>query len=244
MTTQSAISERVRLYAAGAIFLLVVFAGPARPLILGAVSQLLHGTRPAEYADLSRNELASRLKEAEAELERIRYQSVLYGLIAKENADLRSAAVASFVKSVPARILARPPQTGYDTLILDAGALSGVHENDLVAVGGVALGKIVSVTPSSSVAQLYSSAGAETDVVIGRAVAVAKGLGAGAFELLLPQNIEVAAGDPVRIPYSDTLLLGTVVSFSSRPSDSTQTVRFRSPLSLFELDFVSVIPRS
>jgi cell shape-determining protein MreC len=212
-----------------------------RAFFVDAISPLT----PGRYESLSRNEMIVRLAGAEQELDRIRYQGVLYELLLAENAELKRAVApaSGFASIVPARVIARPPRTHYDTLVLDAGAEAGIRENDVVAVSGIALGRIASVDSRSSLAQLFSSPQLEHDVVLGepQAVAIATGLGGGAFEVELPQEVQVNPGDAVRIPRSETLVLGIVVEIEGEATDATKTVRFRSPASVYALDYVSVL---
>lgn len=226
-----------------------LFMGPRiAPYVQSAFADLLRWGKPnSAYEGVSRDTLVSRLQVAEEELTRIRYQAYLYELVSKENAELRNvSSVESFSKTVPARVLARPPRTHYDTLILDVGAASGIRENDLVVWNQVLLGTIVSVGPSTATVELLSSPGNVFDAILGtpQAVAVAKGMGGGAFELALPQNITLEVGEVVRAQHSDTLIAGVVVSFEAKPSDATQTVTMRSPVSMQALDYVSVVSGS
>lgn len=234
------------LLAALAFALVVLFSTPLGSLLRGAFANAVNlGPSDPEYDSLSRNELVSRLKTAEAELKNIGYQSVLYSALAEENASLKKASsVQSFEKAVTARVIMRPPRTLYDTLLLDSGAESGISEGDVVAFNGVALGTVISADPTTSLVRLYSTPQAETDVTLGtpRAIAVAKGVGGGAFELSLPKDVALSKNEPVVLPNSQTLVLGFVVTSKSSPSDASATVYVRSPVSMNELDYVSVFP--
>jgi hypothetical protein len=67
-------------------------------------------------------------------------------------------------------------------------------------------------------------------------------LGGGAFELTIPQEVDVAVGDIVRIPASTSLALGVVTEITAKPTDTSKVVRFAMPVSFGALDFVEVIP--
>jgi rod shape-determining protein MreC len=230
-----------------ALIVVLLFGTPVGSFFRELVSDITHlGPADPAYASLSKNELISRIKADEQELSRIKYQAVLYAALADENTQLKKAAsVQSFTKTVIAKVISRPPQTLYDTLLLDAGSVSGISEGDFVVFNNVALGSVVSVSPTSALVRLYSTPQVETDALLGnpRATAVAHGMGGGAYELELPKNVVVAANDSVIFPGSDILILGFVVSANQKPSDATQTVFVRSPVSMSELDYVSVIPR-
>ncbi|MEK9177286.1 MAG: rod shape-determining protein MreC, partial [Patescibacteria group bacterium] len=217
------------------------FDGMLRDLVFNFSAPL---TVSPEYGLLSRNALIAKLTDAERELERVRYANVVADLLAEENQGLRSLVHAvPLPPSVAARVLARPPRTHYDTLVVDTGLSSGVASGDLVVFGAVALGRVASAGTNTALVELFSNPGANHDVLLGEphSVAIAKGLGGGAFELTVPEEIAVAVGDTVRFPSTQSLTLGVVVDISSKPTDVSKTVRFASPVSYADLDFVEIL---
>lgn len=197
-----------------------------------------------EYALLPREVLVARLSDAERELSRIRYQAVLYTLTAEENTRLRDAAnTVQASGGVTARVISRPPRTVYDSLLIDAGLNQAVLPGNLVVFENIALGRVLSATDRSAVVQLFSSPGSLEDAVVGNPVAVAsaRGLGGGAFELSIPQSVTIQAGDTVRLPGSESYVLGIVAAITFEATDVSKTVRFSGAVSLADLDFVRVI---
>ncbi len=249
MMARSRISKPTTALAACALIAIVVllFYSHAGVYLRGALANLLaQPSVQSEYAPLSRDALIARLTNAEKQLSRVKYQALLYGLITQENESLRKAAGAATVpQGITGRVITRPPKSAYDTLMLDVGKNQGIVKDDLVVFESIALGKIISIGDTTSLVQLFSSPGAEHDVLIGEphAVSVAKGQGGGTFELSLPQSVAVAQGDIVRIPGTETLILGVVVSVEAQSVDVTQTVHIASPVSFADLDFVRVLPR-
>ncbi|MBI3573737.1 hypothetical protein HY090_01675, partial [Candidatus Kaiserbacteria bacterium] len=224
----------------------IFFGSPLALHVRGALVNLLapHNS-DAQYTSLSRDALIARLKDSESALSRIGYQAVLYGLLADENAKLRHILnVAAVPQGILARVLSRPPTSMYDTLVVDQGTAAGVSANDLVEFEDVALGRISSRGVGNSTVRLFSSSGSDEDVTLGKpqAIAVAHGLGGGAFELSVPQGISVSVGDAVRVSGTESLLLGLVGGVFAKPTDSSQTIYVRLPLSLSELDFIEIIP--
>ncbi|MES2014286.1 MAG: rod shape-determining protein MreC [Patescibacteria group bacterium] len=196
------------------------------------------------YSSLSKEALIDRLLQSDAELSRVKYQGFLYGLLLDENANLRKVAGAAAIqKGVTGRVVARPPQTSYDTLLIDIGKDTGIHENELAVYEGMALGRVVAVSDHTATVALFSTSGIERDVIVGdpRAVAVAKGQGGGAFELSLPQSVKVVRGDIVRFQGTESLMLGVVESVSAEARDASQTVLFALPVSFADLDFIRII---
>jgi hypothetical protein len=122
----------------------VFFAGNFQAPIRAFFAEYLTPPADAEYASLSRSEVEQRLKDAEEALERVKYQSVLYGLVVEENKNLRRVeGIESITTSVSARVLSRPPRTHYDTLIVGAGSAQGVAVHDLAMWDGVLLGEAI-----------------------------------------------------------------------------------------------------
>ena len=223
----------------------VFFAGNFQAPIRAFFAEYLTGPTDARYVSLSRSEIEQRLRVAEDELTRVKYQSVLYEMVVEENKNLREVRdVESISTQVTARVLTRPPRTHYDTLIVGVGSATGITVHDLAVWNGVLLGEVISVTGSSATVELYSTPGSEHDVMLGTpsAVAIARGLGGGAFEVLIPQGVAVSAGDVVRATTDDTLLLGRVVSVSGSATDATKTVHVAVPVSMNEIDFISLVP--
>lgn len=141
-------------------------------------------------------------------------------------------------------VLLRPPQTTYDTLILDVGSANGVKKDMLVQSSeGVVLGTVVNVFDTTSVIELFSSHGRETVVHIGKEQIemIAKGRGGGNFEAEAPRTIPIAKGDIVVLPGFSPKTFAVVEEIIMRPSDAFQRILFKNPSNLFEIRMVGVI---
>ncbi len=151
-----------------------------------------------------------------------------------------------------AGILAKPNQSPYDTLIIDAGKNDGVTENAKVfalghsltgeALGNVPIGRVVEVFTNSSKVILFSNPREKTDVVIlGRDIFLqAIGRGGGNFELVLPRDLEILKDAEADLPGIEHYILGTVQSIISDPRDSFQKALLTSPVNVQELKFVEI----
>ncbi len=195
------------------------------------------------YVGLSRDALQNRLKNAEAELMRIRYQAVLYELVVSENRALRNAQTAVPVGAI-AKVIARPPKTHYDTLLIDVGVSAGIRVGDIVAYEAFAIGRISSLSDSTALVTLFSSPNTSEDVLLGEpaALAISRGLGGGALEVSVPQGIDVKNGSFVRLPSRESLAIGIVLESTAKETDVTQIVRFSHPVSLATLEYVRIVP--
>lgn len=228
------------------LVLVFIFSSNIGSYVRGVASNVIAPhVNSDEYSALSKNALIARLQSRDAELKRTRYQALLYSLLVSENASLRdSVGAVAIPTGVTARVITRPPRTNYDTLIIDVGKDGGIRENDVAIYHGVVLGRISALDSKSATVTLFSSSGVSHDVILGepRAVAVAKGLGGGAFEVSVPQGVKVVLGDSVRFPGTEALVAGIVQSISAQTRDVSQTVRFTIPFSFSELDFIRIIP--
>ncbi len=147
-------------------------------------------------------------------------------------------------KTVLAAILVKPPQNLFDILTIDIGADHGLKVGDkVIADANVYVGEVSEVYPSTAKVLLYSSPGNKRQVVIGTnsVSAEAVGRGGGNFSVALPREIEVKEGDVVVIPSITANVFGIVEKVSSEDKDSFQTVLFKSPINISELNFVEVI---
>lgn len=165
-------------------------------------------------------------------------------VLSLENEDLKAMLGRKSSKdAVLAGVLSKPPQSPYDTLILDAGSTEGVVKGDLVMAGeDIAIGEISEVFENSSQVKLYSSPGEEVVVTIGSGglSATASGKGGGNFEAKIPRDIPISKGDVVLMPGINPILYGTVEDVEIRPADSFQYVLFKSPVNASFLSRVLV----
>lgn len=145
-------------------------------------------------------------------------------------------------KIVLATVLARPPQTAYDSLIVDVGSEHGVKVGDRVRVqGSITLGTVSEVYENMSKVVLYSSSGNIIDVLIGTTTrANAEALGAGNFKVKLPKEEIVTEGDIIAIPSINGEFFGRVSSIEIIEGDAFKYIRFNNPVNLSSLRFVEI----
>lgn len=163
-----------------------------------------------------------------------------------ENAQLRgllqrAGSVAG--DDIAAAVLSGPPQTPYDTLLLDVGTSDSVSVGDRVyAPGGVAIGDIAEAYAKTSKVALYSAPGRIVPALVGSSTTQvqATGRGGGNFLIHLPSDIRIHQGDVVLMPSIRLHILGEVASVELDSTESLQTVYFNLPVNIHELRFVAV----
>lgn len=146
-------------------------------------------------------------------------------------------------EGIAASVVAHPPQSPYDVLIVDAGASSGVLEGEGVRMPeGPLLGTIVEVSNNNAKVKLFSSSGTETNAVLERnnISIVLTGAGGGMFKFSLPRDAEVGPGDRILSADMSASLLAVVGDVSLKPTDSFKEVSAKGPTNIFNTRFVLI----
>jgi cell shape-determining protein MreC len=140
-----------------------------------------------------------------------------------------------------AGVVARPPESPYDTLILAAGENAGIKIGmEVFGANGVPLGIISSVLPDFSRATLFSTPNTTTIGWVGNThlPIIIFGAGAGAMSATMPRSAGVAVGDTVFVPGPGALPIGKVASIDSNVSLPSVTLHIVSSINLFSTTWV------
>lgn len=162
-----------------------------------------------------------------------------------KNSLLSSLGRTAVSGGISAAVLAHPPKTPYDTLIIGAGESDGISVERAVALPeGPKIGTVFEVFGRESKVLLYSAPGRETMAVLERHnVPVALiGRGGGNFEIHLPRDVEIEMGDKIVSPDLDAVLLGVVGDVEVEPTDAFKRVLVSGPANIHTLRFVTVLP--
>lgn len=144
-----------------------------------------------------------------------------------------------------AGVLARPPVSPYDVLVLDAGSDDGIETGYRVeGPGGLPLGIIESVTGGSARALLYSTPAKETESWVGesRIPVTLIGEGSGAMSAVVARDAGIASGDLVYIAGPGAVALGTVTDVGNDPSSPRTRIDIRPLANPFSVTWVTVRP--
>src|SRR3989344_6114197 len=201
---------------------------------------------------ISKNSLISENKNLKSQLSEDKAQLSNYNFILSENTKLKEILGRKIQKAnmVLATILAKPNQSPYDTLIIDAGTKQGLQTGNMVfalghsstdeALGNIPIGPVAEIYADSSKIILFSNAGEKTQAMIGSVSIKIIGRGGGNFEMILPRDIVLQKGDPAVLPGITPYVLGIIEIIISDPRDSFQKALLVSPVNIRELKFVEV----
>lgn len=168
--------------------------------------------------------------------------------LANENQALlkKTASIKGLVpdaRGITAGIVARPPFSPYDTLVLSAGSEEGVTLGmGAFGAGGVPLGVVSSVLANFSRVTLFSAPHMTVNGWVGRTTVpvIINGAGAGALYASVARSAGVAAGDTVFAPGPGMLPIGVVTRVDSDPASPSVILRIMPALNVFSIAWVVV----
>ncbi len=151
---------------------------------------------------------------------------------------------------IAAGVVARPPASPYDTLVLAKGSDDGIALGMMAFAvpagrqgeGGPPIGVISSVSNNFSRATLFSAPGMTMNGWIGKnnlPLAI-NGAGAGAMNASVSRSAGITAGDIVYAPGPGMLPVGIVVRVDSDPTSPSVTLRIMPALNLFSVAWVVI----
>lgn len=144
-----------------------------------------------------------------------------------------------------ATVLARPPQTPYDVIIIDVGSDNSlVIGSEVFLPEGPIIGSVSEVFSGKARVELFSSADKETNAILERnnIPVTLVGAGAGNFKFILPRNIAVESGDRILSTDIFSHLIAVAGEINIRSTDSFKEVLAKSPENIFAIRFVFVKP--
>jgi len=147
------------------------------------------------------------------------------------------------VAGIVAGVIARPPVSPYDVLILDAGTNAGVKVGARVeGVGGIPIGTIAATTNTSARVLLYSTPGMITSAWLGeeRLPLEVTGVGSGAFRASVAREVVVQEGDLLYFAGPGAVPSGIVVDASTDPSDTKTRLQIRPYANPFSITWVTI----
>ncbi len=154
-----------------------------------------------------------------------------------------SSSQKTAISGILAGVVARPPESPYDTLVLEAGTSAGVSLGmEAFGPGGVPLGAVSSVTKDFSRVTLFSSPHTVIYGWVGSTNIPLNifGAGGGAMNASLSRAADIAVGDTVFASGPGMLPIGSVVRIDSDPSAPGINLRIMPRVNPFSLTWVLV----
>lgn len=153
--------------------------------------------------------------------------------------DLATEADAGII----AGVVARPPESPYDSFILSAGAANGVTVGmEGFGKGGVPLGLITSVTADFSRLTLFSKSGIRENGWVGksRIPLTLVGEGGGTFSAEVPRSALVSPGDVAFMAGPGAVPVGSVAKAGGSPSDPSVSLVITPAVNVFSTVWVTL----
>lgn len=147
-------------------------------------------------------------------------------------------------QGIVAGVIARPPLSPYDVLIVSAGTEQGVFQGMHVFSKNIPIGTVESIAGNSARIALYSVPGRKSEGWVGEAripVTIIGG-GAGTFETDVAHDAPIQEGDLVYVPGPGALPIGTVVQIESHPSSPRSVLHIRPFANPFTMTVVRIVP--
>lgn len=145
---------------------------------------------------------------------------------------------------IVAGVMARPPVSPYDVLVVDRGTEEGVAVGARVeGAGGIPVGVVAATSKHSARVLLYSAPGNVTSAWIGegRVAVQVTGEGSGAFRAEVAREVEIHEGDFVYFMGPGAIPTGTVAKVSTNPSDTKSHVQIKPLVSPFSITWVTIV---
>lgn len=150
--------------------------------------------------------------------------------------------------NVVAGVIARPPSSPYDTLVLAGGLNEGITlgmEAFVPLAGkagavGVPIGIVSDVLADVSRVTLFSAPGVTTNGWVGEknVPIIIAGAGAGSLRTSVARSAGIGVGDTVSVPGPGHLAIGSVTRVDSDPNSPSVTLQIRPAFNLFMVGWV------
>ena len=180
------------------------------------------------------NENAALVSENNALLVKVVSLSSLFGSLATERMN---------ASGILTGVVARPPESPYDTLVLAGGMKDGIISGmEVFGAGGVPIGVISSVRTNFSQVTLFSAPNMVTHCWVGKANLPLSihGSGAGVMSASIARSANISVGDTVFAPGPGALPIGSVTRIDSDPSAPEIVLRIVPTINLFSITWVVV----
>lgn len=181
-------------------------------------------------------------EDLKSELASLRLDKIDYEFLLKENNELKRDLEGMPSNRVISNVLSKPPQSPFDTFVIDKGQNDGVSIGSNVYISnGIILGKVVSVTSKTSIFKMFSGGGEITEATVSRTGAnfSLTGEGGSNFSLEVPSDTDIIWGDSF-IHSSSQSVLATVIFVDSNSQSSFKKIHLKTPINFLQIKRVFV----
>mgnify|MGYP001570881941 FL=1 len=194
----------------------------------------------------SRGALVRENRELRADIEADQVKLLRLDAIFREHQDLLSAYGRSlFTKQATlGNIIAKPPQSPYDVLVVDIGSEQGiVSGNRVYGIGGIPIGRVDEVANTTSKIVMFSNVGEKNQVIAERTglTLSIEGIGGGNLETQVAQDMDIMVGDLIILPQFGAAVVASVAAIDTSVASALKRVLFRVPVNVFNLRWVEII---
>lgn len=185
--------------------------------------------------------------DTEAELAYAQALAADRDLLAQENEQLKNMLGRTTAHSrIVAAVLQRPPESPYDTFVIDAGEAQGIVLGSMVSAGGGTLiGTVTQVYATASRVTLFSAPGeSHQALLVGESEntpITVSGKGGATFVAEVPAGVEARVGQSVVFPGLGVSFVGSVEYNEFTEGESFRYLYIRMPVALYTLRFVEVL---
>ncbi|MFZ2522869.1 MAG: rod shape-determining protein MreC [Minisyncoccia bacterium] len=185
----------------------------------------------------AKSDLINENKELKDSLFKLSLKSSDYDLLQKENDSLKSQiGDSNQSKKIVVEIVSKPPQSPYDTFVLDAGIAEGVKQGSKAYISDKMIVGIVKESYlHTSIVELFSTQGIDSTVTMVRTgdSFVITGLGGGNYKLEIPKDADVVWGDTFIYPGTGESAIGSIYYIDTNTQSAFKTAYIRSPVNTF-----------
>lgn len=220
-----------------------VFVGFSRPIWAIGDTTKNGFENVYNFFSLQKN-LVNENKNLKDQIDALNLKVIDYDAVTKQNTDLKNLLGRSASSnSVVSRVISEPPQSPYDTLVIDVGSSDGIILGDKVYISdSIIIGEITSVTPHTSLVEMFSTGDKKTESVLERTGASYElsGRGGANFSVDVPKDADILWGDTFTIPGLSSSVLGSVYYIDTNSQSAFKTVFIRIPGNVFQTKWVFV----
>lgn len=199
----------------------------------------------------SKGALLSEISGDKDQISALKVKEMDYDAVLKENQDLKAEqnrlptdkAGKSFSDRILSRVLSKPPQSPYDTFIIDVGQSEGsVVGSNVYISDTILIGTVTSVTAHSSIIELFSKGDKKNQFELSRTGSSYElsGRGGGNFVVEVPKDADILWGDVFTSPHLSTSVIGSVYYIETNVQSSFKKIYIRIPTNIFQTKWVYV----